>query len=93
MAAALVGVVGLPMGVPFSSALRLLEEPSGRLTPALWGLNGVASLLGGVATVVLAKFFGYGAGLVLAIVAYALDWPGLSALGTYRLRANVHAAQ
>lgn len=92
-AAALVGLVGLPMGVPFSSALRLLEEPSGRLTPALWGLNGVASLLGGVATVVLAKFFGYGAGLVLAIVAYALAWPGLSALGTYRLRANVHTAQ
>ena len=93
VAAALVGVVGLPMGVPFSAALRLLEEPSGRLTPALWGLNGVASLLGGVATVVLANFFGYGAGLVLAIVAYALAWPGLSALGSYRLRANVHAAQ
>jgi spermidine synthase len=92
-AAALVGVIGLPMGVPFSSALRLLEEPSDRLTPALWGLNGVASLLGGVATVVLAKFFGYGAGFVLAIVAYALAWPGLSALGAYRLRASVHAAQ
>lgn len=92
-ATALVALVGVPMGVPFAAALRLVDGPLRRLIPALWGLNGIASLLGGVAAIALAKFLGYGAGLMLAIVAYALAWPAISALGAYRLRATDHAAQ
>ena len=45
------------------------------------------------AAAVVAKFFGYDAGLVLAIAAYGLAWPAFATLGSERLRASVHAAQ
>lgn len=91
--AALVATLGVPMGVPFSAVLRLLGQTMRRLIPALWGLNGVASMLGAVGTVALAKFWGYQAGVTLAIAAYALAWLALPALADYPLRATRHAAQ
>ncbi|HET7292238.1 MAG TPA: hypothetical protein VFM88_07430 [Vicinamibacteria bacterium] len=89
----LLGMLGLPMGVPFSAALRLLSEPLQRLIPALWGVNGIASLLGAVGTVALAKFWGYQAGLLLAMAAYAVAWLALAALAGYPLRDTRHTAQ
>lgn len=62
---------GLLMGMPFATALRLLEGRAAALIPAMWSVNGVTSILGSVAAMALAKFVGYSGVLIAGALCYA----------------------
>jgi SAM-dependent methyltransferase len=76
----LTALLGLPLGVPFPSALRLAGERQRRRVPLIWGVNGAFSVLGSTLAVLVAMTWGFdwamtaGAALyaVLAVVARRL---------------------
>lgn len=63
--------IALILGIPLPSGLRLLRGNPGAVAGA-WAVNGIFSLTGSVATVVLALRVGYEAAFALAIASYAL---------------------
>ncbi|HEU4752636.1 MAG TPA: hypothetical protein VFU47_05960, partial [Armatimonadota bacterium] len=44
------------------------------LIPALWSVNGVASILGSVAAMAIAKFWGYSGALMAGAGCYLVAW-------------------
>lgn len=66
----LVTCVGLPMGVPFASALRLSRSSQG--VGWLWAVNGAFSVIGSTVVMFLAMQVGFQWAMVLGIAAYAL---------------------
>jgi predicted membrane-bound spermidine synthase len=58
-AVALVVPLGLVMGMPFPQGLRRTGQGSLPAPPFYWGLNGVMSVIGSVATVIVALVFGF----------------------------------
>lgn len=69
-ALAVVGLMGLPMGVPFAVGLRgLASRPA--LVPWAWAINGCASVVSSTAAVLAAVQWGFPAVLVLGAAAYA----------------------
>jgi len=72
---ALIVPLGLVMGMPFPTGLRLLEECSrsgGGLTEWAWAMNASASVLGSVLAMVVAIHFGLNVTLFSGALAYAL---------------------
>ena len=70
------------MSVPFPSGLRILKDNDQvRFIPWAWGINGAASVLGSVASIVLAMGIGFLALTLLAALIYVL---GMCALLTVR---------
>src|SRR5690606_9535810 len=63
--------MSLALGVPLPSGLRTLRGTPGRVAAA-WAINGVFSVVGSVATVVLALLWGYEAAFLLGIGCYLL---------------------
>ena len=55
----LVALIGLPMGIPFPSAIRLAGA-GGRPAALLWAVNGAFSVLGSVLAVVISMGSGFG---------------------------------
>ncbi len=73
LAGASLGLLGGLLGLPFPAGLRLVKESgSDRSIPWLWGVNGVASVLGSVLAIMLALSLGFTAALALAAVLYAI---------------------
>ncbi|MDW7740646.1 MAG: hypothetical protein SCJ97_11440 [Bacillota bacterium] len=70
--------MGLAMGIPFSSSLRLLREIDRKDIPLAWGINGVMSVMGSALAVAIAMQFGFSAAftvgalfyMVVAVVSY-----------------------
>lgn len=60
------------MGMPMPLGIRRLEQVAPRLIPWAWGMNGAASVLGSIATILLAVNFGFNQALWLAIGLYLL---------------------
>ncbi len=58
-------VMGIPMGIPFPSALRLAGSWAIPI-PYLWGVNGVTSVIGSVSAVIIGRTFGYSKGLIVS---------------------------
>ncbi len=73
--------VGIFLGVPFPSGLRLMAGRWDSDIPWMWGVNGLLSVVGSVAAVAGAKLMGFNACLSLGAAIYA----GV-ALGLLRLR-------
>jgi predicted membrane-bound spermidine synthase len=75
IAVALLLPLGLVMGMPMPTGIRLLAARQAPLVPWAWGVNGAASVLGSVAALSLALAFGFqatllaGAGLYLGGIA------------------------
>jgi hypothetical protein len=66
-----VAPLGLAMGVPFPSGLRWLQRTAGRRSVArMWGINGVASVLGSTISVVVAMQGGFSWSLLLGSLIY-----------------------
>jgi hypothetical protein len=82
--AAAVLPLGLLMGIPFPSGLRVANQADPQGIAAFWGANAVSSVLGSAAAMALAVLIGFsaalwvGAGLyaVAALIAYFI-WPRL----------------
>ncbi len=60
------------LGVMFPSGLRLLSRQSPGTVPWMWGVNGLTSVAGSVLAMILAKFWGFSAVLLLGLGHYVL---------------------
>jgi hypothetical protein len=70
-------MLGIPMGVPFPSLMRLARQ-YGQRVALLWALNGAFSVLGSTLAVVLSMTWGFSWGLTtgarLYLLLVALAW-------------------
>ena len=72
IAVALIAPLGLAMGMPFPQGLRKTGRGSLPAPPFYWGLNGVMSVIGSVATVTLAVSFGFTVAMLAGSSCYVL---------------------
>jgi predicted membrane-bound spermidine synthase len=64
--------LGLAMGMPLPSAVRLLAREAPHIIPWAWGLNGAASVMGSVAALAIALAAGFNQALLVAAGLYVL---------------------
>jgi hypothetical protein len=73
---AIVGVMlaplGFTMGLAFPLAIRDLPDEAAPLIPWAWAINGWTSVLGSLATVLIARLWGYTDAFVVALLAYVV---------------------
>ena len=81
IAAAVLAPLGVALGAPMPSAMRLLNRVAPRAVPWAWGVNGAASVLGSVGALVVALLAGFDRALLLGALAYLFALPGLRSLG------------
>ncbi len=75
VAAALTFPFGFLMGMPFPLGLRhAAQDPKGAPVSALWGINGVASVIGSIGGMMLAVAAGFTAVFLAAAACYAAAW-------------------
>jgi len=74
------------MGLPFPSAIRLLQQTRPGLVPSAWVANGVGSAIGGPTAVMISMEAGFGATINAGIGAYVSA--GLCLLILYKRRGN-----
>jgi hypothetical protein len=70
LAALLILPLGFLLGTPFPSGLRLFALERENKVPLIWGLNGVASVVGSLLAAMGAKNFGFGAMMAAGAVVY-----------------------
>jgi predicted membrane-bound spermidine synthase len=80
--------LGLALGLPMPSGIRLLAQRAPELIPWAWGVNGAASVLGSVGAIALAMVWGFDQALLVAALLYLV---GLG-FATRALRASPPAA-
>jgi hypothetical protein len=68
--------LGLAMGMPMPTAIRILAGDAPAIIPWGWGVNGAASVMGSVGALTIALFAGFNVALLAAaalyVVAFAL---------------------
>jgi uncharacterized membrane protein YiaA len=62
--------LGIPMGMPFPSAMRLAPTLLAVSVAYLWGVNGVTSVVGSVGAVLIGKLFGYSKAIIAGAICY-----------------------
>jgi len=87
LAAALVGLAGLLMGVMLPSGVRLLSQRDPEIIPWGWGVNGATSVIATVGSTIVAIHHGYTITLLWGAVFYGLAGAGAALLGRFRTRA------
>jgi hypothetical protein len=70
LAALLLLPLGFLLGTPFPSGLRLFAAEHEARVPLIWGLNGVASVVGSLLAAMGAKNFGFGAMMAAGAMIY-----------------------
>jgi hypothetical protein len=70
IAIAFIAPLGLAMGVPFPRGLSRAGTGSLAAPPFYWGLNGIMSVVGSVATVVIALSFGFKVAMIVGAACY-----------------------
>lgn len=70
--------MGFLLGVPFAYGLRVVNLHHPSLAPWAWAVNGCASVIGSIATVVISMNFGFAAVLVTAAIVYVAGFAALS---------------
>jgi hypothetical protein len=66
----LVAPLGIVLGVPFSTGLRLVAEHAPPLLPWSWAVNGFFTVIGSVGAMILSMAFGFSAVLIIAAACY-----------------------
>ena len=69
---ALIGLLAIPMGMPFPLGVTRLDERAEKLIPSAWAINGCASVISAVLATVIAIHFGFTLVVLLAVVLYFL---------------------
>jgi hypothetical protein len=77
IAVALLVPIGVALGIPMPSGLRMLARRAPELVPWAWGMNGALSVLGATLAIFIAMNWGFAVTLLAAAVTYLL---GLGAL-------------
>jgi len=67
---AVLAPLGLALGMPMPTGIRLLHERAPALIPWAWGVNGAASVLGSVGAIALAMVWGFDHALLVAAALY-----------------------
>ncbi len=68
----LIGLLAIPMGMPFPLGLARLGERAKKQIPSAWAVNGCASVISAVLATVIAIHFGFTVVVSLAVVLYCL---------------------
>ncbi len=63
---------GFVLGIPFPSGIRMIGSSNGDLVPWMWGINGLASVIGSVGAMVGAKLIGFGVVMLLGAACYGM---------------------
>ena len=69
---AMVFPVGLLIGIPFPTGMRIAGSVAPSSVPLLWGLNAIAAVLGAVLATTISIDFGFRMDLIVAVLLYAL---------------------
>jgi predicted membrane-bound spermidine synthase len=77
LAAALLVPIGVALGIPMPTGIRMLNASSPEMVPWAWGINGALSVLGATLAILIAMNWGFRVTLVAAAGTYLL---GLAAL-------------
>lgn len=85
----LLAPLGLLMGMPFPLGMRFVAATNENLVPWAWAVNGCASVIGSILSVMLAQSFGFTVVLGIALVVYLT---GLLAVMTLRTSPQTFAA-
>jgi len=72
VAGAMVAPVALLLGMPFAHGVKLLERCNPHFVPWAWAVNGSATVVGSVATVIVSMNFGFDTVLLAAAAIYAI---------------------
>jgi SAM-dependent methyltransferase len=72
LAAAILALPGLFLGMPFPTGLRVFQQRAPALVPWAWAVNGYASVLGSVGAIILAMTLGFKVTLGIAAALYLL---------------------
>jgi hypothetical protein len=67
----LVGQLGLLLGLPFSTGLRLVADEAPVLVPWAWAVNGFFTVIGSVAAMILGMVVGFSLVFLIAAGSYA----------------------
>ena len=73
--------LGILLGMPFPSGLRIIGEEVPSLVPWAWGVNGFFTVIGTVGALILGMAFGFKVVLVLAAVCYLIALASVSRTG------------
>src|SRR5205823_10959919 len=82
--------LGILLGMPFPSGLRIIGEEAPSLVPWAWGVNGFFTVIGTVAALMLGMAFGFKVVLLIAAVCYLV---ALAAIGLRRSIPSVLVSQ
>ncbi len=66
----LLSPLGIVMGMPFPLGLILVHERSKNLVGWVWGINGFATVIGSVLTVIISLYYGFDKVFILASILY-----------------------
>ncbi len=63
--------LGLVMGMPFPTAMRIIPSSASGIIPWAWALNGWMSVVAGLVTMVVSRIVGYSQAFGIALIFYA----------------------
>jgi MFS family permease len=78
LALAVIAPLGIMLGMPFPTGLRVVAAEAPGLVPWAWGINGFFTVIGTILALMFAMMFGFFAVLVMAGVCYLLAWLALT---------------
>ena len=93
IAIVLIAPLGLAMGMPFPRGLQKAGHGSLPAPPFYWGLNGIMSVLGSIATVGVALSLGFRAAMLVGSACYLLAALASSSLSWRSAPSNLRAGQ
>ena len=74
LAVLLLAPLGVVLGMPFPTGLRMLSDEASALLPWAWGVNGFFTVIGSVLSMILGMALGFKAVLMVAAACYLLAW-------------------
>jgi SAM-dependent methyltransferase len=78
LALAVIAPLGIMLGMPFPTGLRVVAAEAPGLVPWAWGINGFFTVIGTILALMFAMMFGFFTVLVMAGVCYLLAWLALT---------------
>ena len=76
---ALILPLGLALGIPFPTGMRIVSQNSPQLLPWCWAINGFLSVFSSLLCIVLSMSIGFTAVLLIAAAIYAVGFSTMPA--------------
>ena len=80
--------LGIALGIPMPTGLRLLSARAPQMVPWAWGMNGALSVLGATLAIFIAMNWGFRVTLLTASVTYLLGLVALAVSDTTPTRRS-----